>query len=70
MADNNVLFLIYFFSNTVNDSCQTNYLNICWTDVRQVFRVGTNTAVHDKSEISFSIPNGTLAINFCFMHKT
>ena len=45
-----LLFLIF------NDSCQTNYLKIYPTDLRQSFRVGRTMAVDDQTEISFSIP--------------
>jgi len=40
--------------------CQTNYLNIYMTDLRQIFRIGRTTAVDDLSVISFSIPQGML----------
>ena len=43
-----------------NDSCQTNYLEIYPTDLRQTVGFGRTTAVDDQSEISFSIPQATL----------
>jgi len=44
-----------------NDFCQTNYLNIYRTDLRQIYRIGRAMAVYDQSESSFfSIPQGTL----------
>jgi len=38
-----------------NDSCQSSYLKIYQTDLRQVFSIGTGRtiAVDDQSEISF-----------------
>jgi len=51
-----VLHLFLFF----NDSCQTNYLEIYPTDLRQTVGFGRTTAVDDQSEISFSIPQETL----------
>jgi len=43
-----------------NDFCQTNYLKIYWTDLRQMLRDGRTMAVGDQSELSFSILQGTL----------
>jgi len=43
-----------------NDSCQTIYLQIYWTDLRQIFRIGRTMAVDNQSEISISIPQGIL----------
>jgi len=63
-----LLFLIY------NDSCQTNYLNIYRTDLRQILQVGRTTAAGDPSEINLLlIPQGTLPwqpISVGFIHKT
>ena len=42
-----LLFLIF------NDSCQTSYLKIYLTDLRQKFRVGRIVAVDNQSKISF-----------------
>ena len=36
-----------------NDSCQTSYLKIYLTDLRQKFRVGRIVAVDNQSKISF-----------------
>jgi len=47
---------IYFFY----DFCQTNYLNIYQTDLHQISRIGRITAADQRSEASFSIPQGTL----------
>ena len=48
------------------DSCQvTNYLKNYHTDLCQIFSVGITMAVDDQSGISFSVPQGTLAMNFC-----
>ena len=44
-----LLFLIYLFCN---DSCQTSYHRIYWTDFRQILRV-ILMAEDDQSEISF-----------------
>jgi len=60
-----LLFLIYFCSY-FNDSCHTNYLKIYRTDLRQIFGVDRTTAVNYQSEISLSIPQGTLATSFCW----
>jgi len=43
-----------------NDCCLTSYLKIFQTDLRQIFSVCTSIAVDDQSEISFSMPQGTL----------
>jgi len=48
-----LLFLIF------NDSCQVNYLKIYQINLWQIFSVGKTMAA-DDSEISFSIPRGTL----------
>jgi len=40
-----------------NDFCQTNYLKLYRTDLRQIFSVGRSLAVDDQSEVSFSIPH-------------
>ena len=49
--------IIYFF----NDLSKTNYLkNYQTTDLRQIFRISRTLAVDGQSEISFSIPRGTL----------
>ena len=42
-----------------NDSCQSSYLKIYQTDLRQVFSIGTGRtiAVDDQSEISFFDPS-------------
>jgi len=53
------LFLIFylFFDN----SCQTNYLKIFYTDLCQIFSVGwLAMAVDDQYEISFLVPKGML----------
>ena len=46
--------------NIFNDFCQTNYLNICQTDLRQICRVGIIMAVDKRPGIRFSIPQETL----------
>ena len=43
------VFLLFIF----NDFCQTNYLNIYRTDLRQIYRVVRSMAVDDQSESSF-----------------
>ena len=67
-----LLFLIFICFQRF-DSCQTNYLKMHRTDLRQIFRVGRITAVGDQSEVSFSIPQGTLPrqpISVGFIHAT
>jgi len=57
----------------INDFCQTDYLNIYQTDLRQIFRVGRTLAVNNQSEISFSIPQVLLprqSIFVGFIHET
>jgi len=49
----------FLFSYHIIDSCQTIYLNIYRT-LRQIFRICRTVFVDDQSEISFSIPQGTL----------
>jgi len=49
-----LLFLIF------NDSCQTNYLKMYRTDLRQVLKADRTMHVDDQSKISFSITQGTL----------
>jgi len=61
------MFLIF------NDFCQTTYLKIYCTDLCQILRVDRPVAVDDQSEISFSIPQGTLPwqpIFVGFIHTT
>jgi len=41
-------FLIYF-----SDFCQTNYLNIYWTDLCEIGRIGRTLAVDERSEVIF-----------------
>ena len=43
-----------------HESSQTNYLKTYRTDLRHISRVGRIMVDHDHSEISFSIPQGTL----------
>jgi len=49
-----------FFYLVLTIPVRPDYLKIYRTDLRQIFRVGKTTAVDDQSEISFSIPLGTL----------
>ena len=49
-----LLFLIF------NDSCQTNYLKMYRTDLRQVLKADRTMHVDDQSKISFQITQGTL----------
>jgi len=51
------LFLIYLF---FSDFCQIRYLNIYWTDLYQIFRVGRSMAVDERSEVSILISRGML----------
>ena len=51
-------FVSYLF---LNDFCQTNYLKISRTVLRQIFKVGRATDVYSQSETSFSIPRGMLS---------
>jgi len=46
-----------FFKNC---SCLTNYPKIYQSDLCQIVKLGRTVAVDDQSEISFSIPRGTL----------
>ena len=43
-----------------NDFCQTKYLKNYRSDPRQISRVGRTMAVDERSEVSFSIRQGTL----------
>ena len=45
-------FYIYFW--------RTNYLNVYWTDLRQIYRTDRTMAVDDHSEIEFFDTQGTL----------
>ena len=47
-----VFFILKYYNN-----CQTNCLNICRTDFRQIFRVGRIISVDDRIEMH-SIPQG------------
>ena len=51
----NVLLFVIF-----SDFCQTNYLKIYQTDLRQIFRFGRTVAVDDQPETSFYIPQETV----------
>jgi len=51
------LFLVYYFKNNFS---QTSYINMYLTDLHQIFRFGRTLSVDDRSEVSFSIPQGTL----------
>ena len=54
-------FIIYL-KNIFNDFRQINYLNLnTGADLRRMFRVGRTTAEVEQSEISLSVPQGTLA---------
>ena len=53
-------------------SCQTSYLKVYQTDLRQICRFGRTMAVDDQSEISFLIPQGTLPwqpVFVAFIHR-
>jgi len=52
--------LCFIFILLFNDFCQTNYLNIYWTDLHPVCWVGRTRAVYERSEVSFLIPRGML----------
>ena len=43
-----------------SDFCQTNYLSVYQTDLHEICRIGRTLAVHEWSEVIFSIPQGTL----------
>jgi len=62
---------VSYFKNIFNDSFQTIYLKIYWTDSYQICRVGRTLAVDDQYEISFSIyPSGDMmvATNLCWFY--
>jgi len=50
-----VFYFIYF-----SDFCQTNYLNVYRTDLHEICRIGWTLAVDERSEVIFSISQGTL----------
>ena len=53
--------VLKYFKNILSDFYQTNYLNIYRTDLHEICRIGRTLAVMDaRSEVIFSIPQGTL----------
>jgi len=57
-----VYVLLTFSFILFNDFCQTNYLNIYRTNLHQLCRHGRTTAVDERSEVSFSITQGTSSL--------
>ena len=51
-----MLCLCFFF----NHFCQTNHLNIYYTDLYRICRIGRTEAVDEQSEVSFSVTHGWL----------
>jgi len=49
-----------FFIILISDFFQTNYLNIYRTDLHEICRTGRIWAVDERSEVIFSISQGTL----------
>jgi len=49
-----------FLKDIFSDFCQTNYLNIHQTDLYGICRAGRTLGVDERSEVVFSIPQGTL----------
>jgi len=45
--------------NIFGDFCQTNYLNICRTDLHEICRIGQPSAVDERSEVTFFDPSLT-----------
>ena len=70
------LHLMCMFCFIFNNSCQTSYLKIHRTYLRQIFKVGRtyqNVAIDNQSGISFSIPLATLPwqpVFVGFIHRT
>ena len=58
LADYAIFCCCFFFY--FNDSFQICYLNIYTTDLRQICRFGKTVVADHQSDISFSIPQGTL----------
>jgi len=54
-----------------NDSCQTNYLKVFRTDLRQIFSVGTTMVAYDQCEIVFFDPSSDVAManDFVVVHE-
>jgi len=45
--------------------CQTNYLNICRTDLNEICRIGRNFAADERPEVIFSDPQERCRGNQC-----
>ena len=58
---------LFFFILTFNVFCQTNYLNIYRTDLQQICKLDRTTAVDERSEVSFVIPQGPLPLATSFV---
>ena len=53
--------LVFYLKNILSDFCQTTYLNIYKrTDLYGICRIGRTLAVDKRSDVIFSIPQGTL----------
>jgi len=60
LAAESRLYVLLLFLIFKNCSCLTNYPKIYQSDLCQIVKLGRTVAVDDQSEISFSIPRGTL----------
>jgi len=67
MFCSNVVFLIkkVYFSHF----CHINYLNIYWTDLHEVGRIGRTLAVDERSEVIFFDPPRDIATETNFVGK-
>ena len=54
-----------FFS----DFCQSNHLNIYWTDVHEICRIGRTLATDERSEVIFFDPTRDDAVATNFVSK-
>jgi len=64
-----VLPILPFSASIFNGPLETNYLRMYWTDLCQIFRIGTHIGGHDQSDL-FAIAYGTLLRWPLFWHKS
>jgi len=57
--------LLFLFIFIFSVFCQTNYLNICRTDLHEICRIGRTLAVDKRAEVIYFDPKGrSVATNF------
>jgi len=59
----------FIFFKYFSDFCQTNHLNIYWTDLHEICRIGRTLAADKWREVNFFDPSGDVAMATNFVGK-